>query len=151
MPLTLPADVDIRIYRIAGKNRRRDTRSLSFDDLVQVGREAALRALAANPDANLSYLCVAADWRMRDAQRAERVRAGEQPEFVPEPAAEDDRLGEVIDTLGQLPARQREAVTLTVLLGWPYQDAAARLGISVGAFKTLRHRGIENLRGALAA
>lgn len=144
--LELPASVDERIHMLAGVNCRRGN-ALPFDDLLQIGREAALRALASHDgQPTVSYLAAAADWRMRDANRTERARSHQPLDHRDEQPTPDDRYGEVVDLLRMLPDRQRLAVTLTVLAGCPYRDAARELGVTLVAFKSLRHRGLKKLR-----
>jgi RNA polymerase sigma-70 factor (ECF subfamily) len=53
--------------------------------------------------------------------------------------------------LGDLPADQRQAVTLLKLNGYTLQDAAREEGVSVAAMKVRAHRGYEKLRKNLLA
>lgn len=48
-----------------------------------------------------------------------------------------------------LTARQRDAVVLRHLLGFSENEAALRLGVSVGSVKTHTHRGLQRLRSEL--
>jgi RNA polymerase sigma-70 factor, ECF subfamily len=55
------------------------------------------------------------------------------------------------DGLSRLPERQREAVMLHHLQGWPIADLAGHLGCTEGAVGALLHRGLKQLRGRLTA
>jgi len=94
-----------------------------------------------------------------DAQRKQGTRARYEValEHTAEPA--DPRMdelprsplarGQLQDALAQLPSAQREAVELVKLQELSVRDAAARVGISVGALKVRAHRGYRSLRRIL--
>jgi len=64
----------------------------------------------------------------------------------------DDRLSAELETaLAQLPASQREAVTLIHLEGLSVAEAALRAGVSRSALKVRAHRGYRALRRRLEA
>jgi RNA polymerase sigma factor (sigma-70 family) len=50
------------------------------------------------------------------------------------------------DALQQLPPDQREAVILSKVEGWSFEEIASMRGISVGAARVRAHRGYEKLR-----
>jgi len=53
------------------------------------------------------------------------------------------------EALQQLPADQREAVLLSKVEGWSFEEIAALQGGSVGAARLRAHRGYEKLRALL--
>jgi RNA polymerase sigma factor (sigma-70 family) len=53
------------------------------------------------------------------------------------------------DALQQLPPDQREAVILSKVEGWSFEEIAALRGISAGAARLRAHRGYEKLRELL--
>lgn len=52
--------------------------------------------------------------------------------------------------LGQLPVRERRALWLWTVRGWPHEEIAAALGTSVGTSGRLRSQALGRLRTALA-
>ena|ERR1700732_429301 len=64
-------------------------------------------------------------------------------------AVEADLAHRVQAAVAQLPASQRQAVTLFYLSGLTYQEMIAALGISLGAVKTRLHKGRKALRTRL--
>jgi RNA polymerase sigma-70 factor (ECF subfamily) len=50
------------------------------------------------------------------------------------------------DALQQLPPDQREAVILSKVEGWSFEEIAELRGIRVGAARIRAHRGYEKLR-----
>jgi RNA polymerase sigma factor (sigma-70 family) len=73
-------------------------------------------------------------------------------ETLPEPIREeqDDSLGdELHQALKALPSDNRTAVELLKIKGMTLEEAAAKLGISVGALKVRAHRGYKELRRIL--
>ena len=70
------------------------------------------------------------------------------------PSAEDAALAgavhsRVLDAVGRLPPRQREAVVLRYYLDLSEAEMAAAMGISAGSVKTHLHRGIAALHTSL--
>ncbi|MBJ6762376.1 sigma-70 family RNA polymerase sigma factor [Myxococcaceae bacterium JPH2] len=53
------------------------------------------------------------------------------------------------DALQQLPPEQREAVVLSKIEGWSFEEIAELRGISAGAARLRAHRGYERLRSLL--
>jgi RNA polymerase sigma factor (sigma-70 family) len=84
-------------------------------------------------------------WRRRYVERRVNEQAARTATWV----HQDDRLAaELREGLAQLPTRQRQAVTLRYLLGYPVEDVAEILGCAPGTVKSLTHRGIDALRRA---
>lgn len=56
----------------------------------------------------------------------------------------------LLAAIGQLPERQRTAVSLRYFADLPVDDVAGAMGVSAGSVKTHLHRGLERLRTTLA-
>ncbi|WP_309894832.1 RNA polymerase sigma factor [Archangium sp.] len=91
----------------------------------------------------------------RDALRRRRhVEAlsednGSEPASAP-PAVGDPAMRKHLeDAFQQLPPDQREAVILSKIEGWSFEEIATMRGISVGAARVRAHRGYEKLRQLL--
>ncbi|GHG76328.1 RNA polymerase sigma factor [Comamonas sp. JC664] len=66
------------------------------------------------------------------------------------PDASDPSLRRhLLDALHQLPADHREAVVLSKVEGWSFEEIGALRGISAGAARLRAHRGYEKLRELL--
>lgn len=96
--VVLPAGIDARLVRYARSVYRRDVATLDVDDLCQIAREAALRALAAKPDATAAYLMTAARWRISDAYR-EELRLATVPDIDESAAVGDDFSDDLVERL----------------------------------------------------
>jgi RNA polymerase sigma-70 factor (sigma-E family) len=83
--------------------------------------------------------------RVRDRERARRLRVGWDPAFE-DASVERDR---VLAALATLSTRQRSVVVLRFLDDLSEADTAAVLGISAGAVKTHSHRALARLRTTL--
>jgi len=92
------------------------------------------------------YLRTAVVNRCRDLGRRQRFRSASP---VPERSTHDgdDYLADAIATL---PAKRRAAVVLRFYLDLSEADIAATLGVRPGTVKSLLHRGLADLRTALA-
>jgi RNA polymerase sigma-70 factor (ECF subfamily) len=128
------------------------------DDLVQIAVERALtRSEQLRPDSQLS------SWMfgiLRNAWIDEtRTRGRRQRLFVPEALGENvsDASSEahteavtVQDAMGRLPDEQRIAVSLVLVEGLSYKEAAEIMGIPVGTLTSRLARGREALQTMLA-
>jgi RNA polymerase sigma factor (sigma-70 family) len=94
-------------------------------------------------------------WR---AERRHRVALERMPvpaeSWVPheeavEKAADEQRMRELLGTLGQLPKREQELIVLCVWMGLSYEEAADALGIAVGTVASRLSRGKNRLRTLL--
>lgn len=83
--------------------------------------------------------------RVRDRERARRLRVGWDPAFE-DASVERDR---VLAALATLSTRQRSVVVLRFLDDLSEADTAAVMGISPGAVKTHSHRALARLRTTL--
>ncbi|MBZ4421908.1 RNA polymerase sigma factor [Myxococcus sp. RHSTA-1-4] len=72
------------------------------------------------------------------------------PASVQPPAGDPSLRRHLLDALQQLPPDQREAVVLSKVEGWSFEEIAALRGISAGAARLRAHRGYERLRELLA-
>jgi RNA polymerase sigma-70 factor (ECF subfamily) len=88
----------------------------------------------------------------RDALRRRRHVEALSEDTRSEPASAPPQVGDpamrkrIEDALQQLPPDQREAVILSKVEGWSFEEIAAMRGISVGAARVRAHRGYEKLR-----
>lgn len=156
-----------RLLRLA---RARGVPAADADDVAQELAIAAWRRLdrlrdPARFDAWLDAICRNQCRMYLRARRAcpgaapplvtdEAPEAGEAPDpQVAEPleALARDDLARLLDrALGLLPAPARATVELRDLAELPEREAAARLGLSVGAFEARLHRARRQVRAALA-
>lgn len=84
--------------------------------------------------------------RYRRAMLALRKTAGVAPPQDPLVGV-DDRLS-IAQALGSLTARQRAAVVLTEVLGYPSEEAGRMLGVGATTVRSLAHAGRSALRAA---
>jgi RNA polymerase sigma-70 factor (ECF subfamily) len=127
------------------------------DDVVQIAIERALTRLDQwHPDARLD------SWLFRIVRNAWideiRSRARRDALFAPEEAGEAigvaamerevDRLS-VEAAMARLPEEQRLAVSLVLVEGLPYKEAALVLGVPIGTLTSRLARGREALQAML--
>ncbi|MFC4906679.1 RNA polymerase sigma factor [Actinomadura gamaensis] len=120
--------------------------------------ETFLAALRAYPDlpetANVeAWLVTIARRKAIDVHRAARRNPLPVPELPEAPALEADGA-EVWALVGDLPEKQRQAITFRYLAGMSYAEIAAVLGGTVEATRRASADGLKNLRknypGAIA-
>jgi RNA polymerase sigma-70 factor (ECF subfamily) len=88
--------------------------------------------------------------RVLALQAVEGLDASDPPANRPEEAVEERMRGErVRRALRDLPASQREALTLAYYGGYTQREIASLTGIPIGTVKTRMHRAMRNLRAAL--
>ncbi|WP_375765487.1 RNA polymerase sigma factor [Archangium gephyra] len=91
----------------------------------------------------------------RDALRRRQHVEAFSKERDPSPSSVQPGVGDpgmrrrLEDALQQLPPDQREAVILSKVEGWSFEEIASMRGISVGAARVRAHRGYEKLRQLL--
>jgi len=127
------------------------------DDCFQETFISALRAYPRlRSDSNLrAWVLTIAHRKALDAHRGRARRA--LP--VAEPAAvQNDATtsmpehdGELWDAVGELPERQRSAVTLRFMADLPHREIAAAIGCSEDAARRSLHEGLAKLRKAVTA
>ena len=83
-----------------------------------------------------------------DELRRRRVRRRTDPTLRPPEVAESDYL---VDALSSVAPRRRKALVLRYYGGHTMPEVAEAMGIPTGTAKSLVHRGLADLRGALAA
>jgi DNA-directed RNA polymerase specialized sigma24 family protein len=93
------------------------------------------------------YLRTAVVNGCHDELRRRRVRRRTDPTLRPPVPAESHYLA---DALSSVDARRREALILRYYGGRTVPEVAEAMGIPTGTAKSLIHRGLADLRGALA-
>lgn len=99
-------------------------------------------------DKPAGYLRTAVVNGCQDELRRRRVRRKTDPTLGPSAPAEAHYL---VDALSSLNSRRREAVVLRYYGGMTMPEVAQAMDIPTGTAKSLVHRGLADLRGALAA
>lgn len=94
------------------------------------------------------YLRTAVVNGCHDELRRRRVRRRTDPTLRPPMPAESHYL---VDALSEIAPRRRKALILRFYGGHTMSEVAAAMGIPTGTAKSLVHRGLADLRGALAA
>jgi len=125
---------------------------LGTDDADDAWSETFLSALKAYSelpdDANIeAWLVTIAHRKAIDITRARSRRAvpaGDLPDVTATPMPEPD--SDLADALARLPAKQKYAVAYHYLVGLPYADVAAVLGVSPAAARRSAADGITALR-----
>ena len=82
-------------------------------------------------------------------RRQARRRTDPVPQVPPVAVTAAYGAVETMLVLDRLPLEQREAIVLTQLLGLPYVDAAAVMGVPVGTVRSRVARGRDNLAAQL--
>ena len=135
-------------------------RSVGHTEAEDCFQETFIAALRAYPrvraDSNLrAWVLTIAHRKALDAHRARARRA--LP--VADPAAVDGRQSasagmpdeELWQAVGELPARQRSAITLRYLADLPHRDIAVAIGCSEEAARRSLHEGLKKLREVMPA
>lgn len=86
--------------------------------------------------------------RGRKLTRGRRIVI-ESPEWGSDEHAAFERRRILVEALGQLPKRQREAVALRYLADLPERDVAQALGWSLGTVKSTVSRGLDKLQALI--
>jgi RNA polymerase sigma-70 factor, ECF subfamily len=125
------------------------------EDAVQATFLNAFRALERGvvPYAEAAWLykiarnvCVS---RQRSAVRRRRLESpAPLDESVASPAADRERVVDLVGAVSRLPQRQRHALVLRAWQGLEYAEIANALGLTQGAVETLLHRARRTLRAA---
>ncbi len=126
------------------------------DDCFQETFISALRAYPRlRADSNLrAWVLTIAHRKALDAHRgrARRALPVAEPAAVQEAAtAMPEHDGELWDAVGELPERQRSAVTLRFMADLPHREIAAAIGCSEDAARRSLHEGLAKLRKAVTA
>jgi RNA polymerase sigma factor (sigma-70 family) len=99
-------------------------------------------------DAPSTYLRTAVVNRCHDALRRRRL-SRRLPEVLPRRVEPESHY--LADALGSVQPRRREALVLRFYGGHSVPEVARAMGVPTGTAKSLIHRGLADLRGALAA
>jgi len=83
------------------------------------------------------------------AIKAARHRASPRAQVTDDPSDATTLRLALVEALGRLPRRQREAVALRYLADLSIDDVARTLGVSVGTVKQSVHRALRTLRSQL--
>ncbi|MEO6120895.1 MAG: sigma-70 family RNA polymerase sigma factor [Acidimicrobiales bacterium] len=116
------------------------------EDLVQESF-VRLHGNWARADNPAVYLRTTVVNRCRSWQRRQVLERRRRPR--PQPAAVDAEVRELLDALAQLGARQRAALVLRFYADLPETEIARALGCRCGTVKSLIHRGLRQLEGAI--
>jgi RNA polymerase sigma-70 factor (ECF subfamily) len=154
----LTADEVYRLHatRVIGYLRTRgaaDPEDLTGEVFLQVARDLPRFRDQDDPDAVRRWVFTIARNRLTDAGRRARRRPKASATEVPDlPASppEEPVDPELLAALAQLSPDQREVLTLRFVADLPLEDVARLTKRSVGATKSLQHRALENLRGAVS-
>ena len=142
------------LYRYAYSVLREER---SAEDTVQDAFERAFSALGRYPEERLRAMRLR-PWMYRITLNVARNRLRRRREvLVEEPsvaggaASDQDReaVMDVLAALGELPERQRVAVTLRYLQDMPYAEISSATGWPEGTAKTLVRRGLVRLRSLM--
>lgn len=130
---------------------------LGIHDAEDAWSETFLSALKAYPDlpedANVqAWLVTIAHRRAIDVLRSRQRQAlpvDELPHRESPLGIPGDGHPEVLDAVGQLPAKQRQAVAYHYLAGLPYKEISVLLGVSPEAARRAGADGVKALRASL--
>lgn len=139
----------------------------SYAAADDVARQVCLAVLAALPSYQdparplLALVYGIAAHHVADVHRsAARTNGRPVPELrdSPEPgdgpqrrAGDQELSGRMARLMGTLPPRQREILTLRVMVGLSVEETAAAVGSTPGAVRVEQHRALKRLRKSLAA
>ena len=142
------------LYRYAFSVLREER---SAEDTVQDAFERAFSALGRYPEERLRAMRLR-PWMYRITLNVARNRLRrrrevpvEEPSVAGGAASDQDReaVMDVLAALGELPERQRVAVTLRYLQDMPYAEISSVTGWPEGTAKTLVRRGLMRLRSLM--
>lgn len=142
-----------------GRVGRQEKTFASADDVAQEVCLAVITALPGYREEGRPFLAFVygiASHKVADAHRsAARNRAepvAEIPDVPtlaggPEQQAMDAELaGQMTALLGTLPAKQREILTMRIVMGMSAEETAAAVGSTAGAVRVAQHRALTRLR-----
>ena len=143
-----------RVYRFV---RRRSQSDEDAADLTQtVFLEAARQVEQLKQDSRplLAWLYTVAQRRLVDGARRRRVRGIPVPLADADPQAADASYGATLASsirgaIGALPASQREAVVMRLILGMSFAEIARKTGASEAACKMRVVRAVASIRDYL--
>ncbi|WP_154766812.1 sigma-70 family RNA polymerase sigma factor [Nakamurella alba] len=135
-----------RTVALAGQLRAADPEDVAAEAFARLYSK---RGSVRTTDAAVGYLRTTVINLVRDRARRQQLDARERSRAAPPIAEVVDRDPAVIEAVGALPERQREAVVLRIWLDLSERDAAAAMGVSAGSVKTHLSRALAALRPVL--
>lgn len=137
---------------------------LSADDVAQEVCLAAIQALPRYQDQGRPFLAFVygiASHKVADAHRAAARNRSEPTEVVPERfsletgpeqmAVNSDSAARMKRLLAVLPDKQREILTLRIVVGLSAEETAEAVGSTPGAVRVAQHRALARLKNEIAA
>jgi RNA polymerase sigma-70 factor (ECF subfamily) len=136
---------------------------LSADDVAQEVCLAAIQALPRYQDQGRPFLAFVygiASHKVADAHRAAARNRSEPTEVVPERlsldvgpeqmALQSDSAARMKKLLGVLPEKQREILTLRIVVGLSAEETAEAVGSTPGAVRVAQHRALARLKSEVS-
>jgi RNA polymerase sigma-70 factor (ECF subfamily) len=136
---------------------------LSADDVAQEVCLAAIQALPRYQDQGRPFLAFVygiASHKVADAHRAAGRNRSEPTEVVPERLSLDagpeqmalnsDSAARMQKLLAVLPDKQREILTLRIVVGMSAEETAEAVGSTPGAVRVAQHRALARLKSEIA-
>jgi len=136
---------------------------LSADDVAQEVCLAAIQALPRYQDQGRPFLAFVygiASHKVADAHRAAARNRSEPTEVVPERysleagpeqmALQSDSAARMNRLLAVLPEKQREILTLRIVVGLSAEETAEAVGSTPGAVRVAQHRALARLKSEIA-
>ena len=136
---------------------------LSADDVAQEVCLAAIQALPRYQDQGRPFLAFVygiASHKVADAHRAAARNRSEPTDVVPERfsleagpeqmAINSDSAARMKQLLSVLPEKQREILTLRIVVGMSAEETAEAVGSTPGAVRVAQHRALARLKSEIA-
>ncbi len=136
---------------------------LSADDVAQEVCLAAIQALPRYQDQGRPFLAFVygiASHKVADAHRAAARNRSEPTDVVPERfsleagpeqmAINSDSAARMKQLLSVLPEKQREILTLRIVVGLSAEETAEAVGSTPGAVRVAQHRALARLKSEIA-
>jgi len=136
---------------------------LSADDVAQEVCLAAIQALPRYQDQGRPFLAFVygiASHKVADAHRAAARNRSEPTDVVPERSSLDagpeqmalqsDSAARMNRLLAVLPEKQREILTLRIVVGLSAEETAAAVGSTPGAVRVAQHRALARLKSEIS-
>ena len=137
--------------------------ALSADDVAQEVCLAAIQALPRYQDQGRPFLAFVygiASHKVADAHRAAARNRSEPTDVVPERssveagpeqmALQSDSAARMNRLLAVLPEKQREILTLRIVVGLSAEETAEAVGSTPGAVRVSQHRALARLKSEIA-
>lgn len=145
-----------------GRIGRFERSAVSADDVAQEVCLAVLRALPTYQDQGRPFLAFVygiAAHKIADAHRAAQRNRSDPYDEVPDAPAlgvgpeqralAEEQAARMSQLLGTLPAKQREILTLRIIVGLSADETAEMVDSTAGAVRVAQHRALSKLRGQI--